>query len=359
MKVKRWWGSGDKKMIMSPDQTREITRDLENELKGLYPNLEFGNSHLSSYNEKVASHIYDFKVDQKALNGLEYQLNEEKEFIHYTSLEALFGIIHTQKIRLYNLFNQNDPFEFNYLLNNASVGLSEMEINKFKKSLFLLCFCRYSEILKDDFNLWRLYGNNGNGVGIVFELENIENEWSDFLIGKVLYGTSNAAYKKLDVAIEIINNYINNKGLQLDRLPKLIGYLLLFHKHDIWSVENEYRLMGFLEYDKFYQPINNYSNPFERSLRPLISKTGIETAFIEFPLSTYLEEGLIIKDDYEAHIIDKQVIPKLRIKKVVLGYNISEKTSNRIKELLLHYSVKKIHNLIPVEHSRFTSLFQG
>ena len=63
----------------------------------------------------------------------------------------------------------NDPNEYGYYINEAFIEIGN--IDKIKENTFVLSMCYAQELEEDNaLNLWRLYGDNGNGVAIVFEI---------------------------------------------------------------------------------------------------------------------------------------------------------------------------------------------
>ena len=66
-----------------------------------------------------------------------YSINEEKYFIHYTSIDGLFGILNSCQLRLYNLFTLNDPFELQFALSNIGIKLTENDYYRYKMKIII------------------------------------------------------------------------------------------------------------------------------------------------------------------------------------------------------------------------------
>ena len=61
--------------------------------------------------------------------------------------------------------------------------------NNDKLFSFILSMCQIKDNDDSDyFDMWRLYGDNGSGVGIVIKIDNNPAEWDNYLLSNVLYG---------------------------------------------------------------------------------------------------------------------------------------------------------------------------
>jgi len=309
---------------MTEEESQKLQNELEIKLKEIYPDFQFGYSHGSSINGIVSSQVYEFWIDQDSIRNSEYGNINCETFIHYTSLKSFCEILNSGEIRLFDLNNMNDPFEFDYLLRENNLDFNQRQIDFFKKRLFVTSLCKYNEKSGDDFNLWRLYGENGSGIAIVFKLLNPNANWNNFLISNIIYGSENEESNKLVSAVKILKEYIN-KGI--DRIPQLIGLLLVHHKNKIWSIENECRLSTFCDNDEYSLQTHEVYNPFiEGSLRRIVRADGIPTSFIAFPLEFKLKHNHF-KNIRSAEEFNnaKSLFPRFSIEKVILGYKLSEK----------------------------------
>ncbi|HEY6435127.1 MAG TPA: hypothetical protein VIY47_00930, partial [Ignavibacteriaceae bacterium] len=139
--------------IMEKKEIDKLQKELEGKLRGLYQNFRFGYSHSSSIGGNIISQIYEFWIDQDSIRNLEYGNINHETFIHYTSLVSFCEIINSGEIRLFDLNNMNDPFEFNYLIKENNLSFNDRQIDFFKKRLFVTSLCKYDESKGDDFNL--------------------------------------------------------------------------------------------------------------------------------------------------------------------------------------------------------------
>lgn len=280
------------------------------------------------------SYIYNKEIQDEPTSGeIELNgsfLNEEAlennnsiQFIHYTSLQSAMNILNSGKVRLYNCFNLNDPSEIKYLLDKSPIDFNKNEIEKFKREHFILSGSLYESENDEDFNLWRLYGDNGRGVALVFEInENVKN-WNNVYLQKVSYEEENTKSR--------INDYFNfhkdynEKHKLFENKPDFFPLLATGVKHNIWSIEKEFRIV--------------VNSPFEQhSLKPKakiltdkqISSTlnheyksdGRLVSFVEIPIhlnnSKSHKTNLPLSGD-EIDVIN--YVPNLKTKKLILGPN--------------------------------------
>ena len=322
------------------DEQGDLFKELECKIRDLYPFFKFGKSERSIVDGDVISQQYEFHIGQDVIRDSEYGVSRTDKFIHYTTLNSFCEILNSGELRLFNLYNLNDPYEFNHLIKEYDLKVDEGMIEYFKKTFFVSSFCRYNESEGDDFNLWRLYGDNGLGVGIVFELMNKSDNWGSCLFGNVNYDSKNVLSQKITKAVALANEYVE-KGL--DRIPRLLAQLLLYHKKEIWSIEKESRLSVFFDHNGYNQE-RDYDNPiFKNTLKTFIRPSGVVSSCITLPLEEKMKKikkPNITDEDFE--LINK--LPRLQIEKVILGYGHNEKNVGLIKEYCMHLMSSKWNN---------------
>jgi hypothetical protein len=344
---------------MTQEEAYELLDKYENELKKIFPTFEFGVSGLSSVGGIVKSQHYEFLICQNSLTNTPYDPQNQKLFVHYTSLDALYGILNSGEFRLYDLNNMNDPYELNYLIKILDLEVDQDQVENFKRSLFVTSLCAYSDIEKDNFDLWRLYGRNGQGVAIVFEITNSQNNWIDFLLGKVYYGLKNGFSKSLEQAIKLTNEFVRNYHLKLKALPKIIGFLLAHHKNDIWEIEKEYRLSTFIEYDSYDMQLVPSLKILENNLSFFLDGNGKRLAYYNFPLDFKLKINSpeYYKASEESNSMLEK-IPQIKINKIITGYSLGEKLTKELSEFVFRLSVHKWNSYIEVQESHLNSWFK-
>jgi hypothetical protein len=307
------------------------------ELLSIYPNFQFHYGHGSSYGGIVHSAGHEFIISQSVLNDSDYEFKKGNQLIHYTSVESAYSILNSKRLRLYNLFNLNDGREFEYLLHERGIQISDNVIREIKSQLFISSFCLYNENNRDDFNMWRLYGKNGSGLAIVFEILNDNYDWKDFLIGKVNYDLASSSSEMIKDAMLLLSKYIN-KGMILDRMPKLLAAYLLLHKNLIWSIEQEYRLLTYAEIEsESLNWFDVYGKPSSLELNVWPSKRGQKIVSLSLPIVN--RNDIHFEDQY----------PRLRISKIILGPNADESLMDDLVRLSHLYS----NYAFSVEYSRY------
>lgn len=162
---------------------------------------------------------------------------------HYTSIESLDGIIRGDCVCLrathYQHLNDKDEVVWcQESLRELCHELKDMPDEDFQlyhNTPYIISFCN----AKDDFNMWRLYGNNGKGIKLCFDyglLQLVSKIGKETVLGKVLYASRNerkAKYRQAakDYDIETLNDPTEDAFSAC-----------AFVKNDVYSIENEVRL---------------------------------------------------------------------------------------------------------------------
>ena len=338
-------------------------RDELNELyiKGaqqFFPGLSFG-SIFSLYNgDEPESGNFQFSNLSEALIGTPYGKVSPKYFIHYTSVVSVVNIINSATFRLFDLNNSNDPNEFIFAADYVNISLDEKEISSYKKNSFTASFCGYHPN-SDDFNMWRLYGQNGNGAAIVFEILNYDQPWHNAYFGKVYYGHENDAFVKLKSFLQFHNSFQNQYKV-LENVPSFLPLLALFHKTAIWSLEQEYRIIATCKYNVYDLDVHQESHSFfSQSLNYSIANFGQLTAYIDFPLNLNTKKSSLessIGEDMGNEYFNK--MPQLKIYEVLLGHNVTEIIYDSLSFLVDNFAHKKLDYSFPVKYSSIKSYFK-
>ncbi len=196
---------------------------------------------------------------------------------HYTSLRtAIEHILPTMKLRFSPRKHSNDPVEnLGDIFSTSHVGHNEPSsslrdhANEVRERFIGLtnrtkqiCFCKNPEISRESQTIypaieeygfckprmWEQYGNNYEGVCLVFSLSKLE----EALPNKTFYKTNNLNY----VGYSEINR--SHVSLDMNTLAKIGIHKYypefeasikerLFLKHQDYSGENEYRILSFKE----------------------------------------------------------------------------------------------------------------
>lgn len=205
---------------------------------------------------------------------------------HYTSYESLLKIFDKKKLRMSSIAGLNDRDELSYFdaTTNSNIGdpYHYKRIETFNNRFLLSC-----SYLKDDLNQWRLYGNDGCGVSIEFEIQ--KGSQNGFYIGNILYGT----------------NVLDELNATIDELYQKYNIAFVFNQFSIWKhfFKSEY-----WDYEKEIRLI--YWN----------TKVYIESEY-EWSINKY---NILTK----YHYIDLSNLP-VRITKIILGPKLSESELNK------------------------------
>lgn len=255
----------------------------------------------------------------------EYALeNGNIQFIHYTNLPSAMNILNSGAIRIYNCLNLNDPSEISYLLKNSPISFKEEEITNYKREHFILSGSLYNSTEQEDFNLWRLYGDNSQGIGIVFEIDQKVKKWSNLFLQKVSYGIDNKESKRIIDFIHFHKQF-NDEYHLFQNTPKLLALLSTGIKNEIWSIEKEFRLIVRIPFDKYnllpkegIETNSLISSTLKHEFKP----NGNLVSYAEIPLHLNNHESRKVTLPYSEDEVDLiDYVPNLRIKKIILGPN--------------------------------------
>lgn len=160
---------------------------------------------------------------------------------HYTSLEALTGIIKNKKVELWATNYQyfNDPREYSFsknVLRDYSVKTKqEMDLDFY---LYLISFC----LEGDSLNLWRFYSNDGYGISLGFDMDELKNNSTKD--NNIIYEIEECIYCDESNKLKSIEDKINNlRSICInnpDENEKLACSLI---KHISYESEKEVRLI--------------------------------------------------------------------------------------------------------------------
>lgn len=167
---------------------------------------------------------------------------------HYTSLESLFHMINGvhqkgQDDTVLHLFGShttflNDMTEGKLLPNVLNkLGISIFTIDILQKCSGYPFIVSFTE-LNDDLNQWRCYGNDGFGVSIGLDVQNLKMIEKKF--DKCIYTTEEELQKEIQNNIKGHMPHKNGKTDITDIALLLSNYVI--YKHKSFSAELEWRL---------------------------------------------------------------------------------------------------------------------
>lgn len=258
------------------------------------------------------------------------------QFAHYTSLRNAMNILNSGSIRLYNCLNLNDPNEIKYLLDKSPMNFSENEINLYKREHFILSGSLIQNEEIEDYNLWRLYGDNCKGVSIVFEINETLKNWTSVYLQEVNYERDNKSW--LYDYLKFHKDF--NEQYQLfQNKPQLFALLSAGVKNEIWSIEKEFRIVISNPFDEYsLESIQSHESNgvISPTLKHEFNLNGKLVSYVELPLhlnGRKSEKTTLPFTKKEVDLID--YVPHLKIKKIIFGPNCPIKN----KEDFFHYEL--------------------
>jgi hypothetical protein len=274
-----------------------------------------------------------------------YYKRKSLEFIHFSTLEAVRAIISSKLLRLYNLYNLNDPREYSFagdLFHFNAENRADAKTN-----MFLLSMCR-TDILRGhtqyEFNMWRLYGKSGDGIALQLDFSlNPHHNWKDYYLSEVYYGA--ASKTNLKELNEILVKFENER-------PKMtidLGQIVTFHKSNLYKLEKEVRLLYDNRQKRVHGP-TTYSN-YREKLSPII-KPDIEKGTSSKKDIQFLELPIFNKSFEQ---INTQ-IPIPKIKKIILGHSYIENKQQIVEELRTSCNESLGYD-VPIEQSRLAKYY--
>lgn len=309
----------------------------------------------------------DIDLSNNLLKGSIHEVKSDSAIIHYTSIQTLFEILNSKKLRLYNAIHMNDPLELFYSLNT----FEDLKLEKIEdqiKNFFLISFCEYDPSIenKEHFSMWRNYGDNGNGVGIVFKLSNynLENRWIDFALGKVSYDSQSQTLNGIRNYFKAVKNL---DAFSIYNLPNIIFQFAILHKAPIWSEENEIRLFRFLKWDKTRWGYEYNKSDFSREIKTTFQNNTIKY-FIEMDLDNKSRLDVAKKVSESANIANNtqnfdpneafDIYPALKIEKVILGYRIPSNIQHEIVTASRLLAFQNLGITLQFDNSLFAPYFK-
>lgn len=315
--------------------------------KNLLPNAKFASAFAmgAAGVDKFSYASVDLSDSFANYRKSNYFFDGAYKFIHYTSVPKLLSIIRDKRIRLYDLRGMDDKDEFDFghkVLNKKSSYLTK----EAKKRIFCLSMCKYElEEKEQSLNMWRQFGLDGHGIGIVLEFaKSHRSSWIHYILSQVHYGdhTLKKLYKTCEVYVEFSKKY----NFTIRNFDEFLYKLFCFHKQHIYKDEKEVRLI--------------YNNDF-RTSQPT---KGIADLNSKLQKSSYHELELewdrwkTFNGDYQKYQERvKTIYPYVSIDKIIFGYRISNSNKYNIVETVSVY--KSNFNKFPnFEDSTLLKYFQ-
>ena len=236
------------------------------------------------------------KFFEKILNG-----NKSiTEFCRYTSLDSLIRMLNDGTYQMCGIVGMNDKSEVYYFnkkyLPKKQNSMSFDDCNKI--------YLSSGTSLKDNLTMWRLYGDDGKGVCLVFEVK----PSIDFYIAKVDYEKEDKSHENVKLIKVLIGKGFKFEGLNV--------WKHFFKPHD-YSVEEEIRLV-------FYEHSDSSSTNNDKKVWIKANGSSIVIPAMRFKFPS---------DDFP-----------LTLKTIILGPKISEPDLNKMQ---IESMVKEKKEIVP------------
>lgn len=165
--------------------------------------------------------------------------DEPKSLCRYTSLSSLFITLKDKKNCMCSLTCMNDKGEISYADKYIHYGVYAYshQVLEENNDCFILSCCNVDK--KDDLTMWRLYGDQGKGVCLEYNIDSTRVDNERFFLVPVSYGVERNKHLQLDF-IKHINNWVKD------------GWHFKFNRWHIWKHffksylfkdEHEFRLL--------------------------------------------------------------------------------------------------------------------
>lgn len=315
--------------------------------KNLLPNAKFASAFAmgGAGHEKFSYASVDLSDAYGNYRNSKYYYDGQYKFVHYTSVPKLLSIIRDKKVRLYDLraMDDKDEFDFGHKVLNKEASYITKEA---KKRIFCLSMCKYElEEKEQSLNMWRQFGQDGNGVGIVlnFARQNRSN-WIHYILSQVHYGEQ--PLKQLYNTADAYSEFLKKHKFTIQNFDEFLYKLFCFHKQHIYKDEKEVRLIynsGFRQFE---------SSKGIADLNGKMQKASYHEIELEW------DKWKTFTGDYEKYQEKaKGIYPYLTIDKIIFGYRLSNAAKWNIVETLSSY--KPNYDTFPTfEDSTLIKYFQ-
>lgn len=308
------------------EECLSLNQRLQNILLEVAKTHELKNKALSLFLKRIAKKVgvkqeYSYTYKDATQKTFSYTPKDEEEFFRlfflngsqpkqvcrYCNFETLYQILSNKTIRLFGLNGMNDKSEYKYAYDCFFNGgdLVQPFEEQMNKTYILSCSLKNR---RDDLELWRLYGDDGKGVCLIFDILDKNNI---FVIAKTIYEYTRLNNKKIKndkwLLLQNLTEGLKKIGLPFNFINQ--NKWLPFFKSGDYCYEQEIRLM--------YEECSNVHS----SKDWIIAKSNnILTPYMQFNLLSQVEN------------IENSSFP-LILKEIIIGPKCPEKSMNQIQIL--------------------------
>jgi len=194
------------------------------------------------YDEKSAMMWLDSDAEDEFFLLLLRRRSNDKSYeqlCRYTSLNSLFLAIRDGNHVMCSITCMNDKGETSYADKYVSYGAFANSTSTIRENndCFILSCCE--EQMADNLTMWRLYGNDGKGVCLEYDVDTSKVDNKEFFLAPVSYGVSMGEHPTLDYIKKIRHWTENGWRFELKR-----WYIWKhFFKSHLFKEEREVRLL--------------------------------------------------------------------------------------------------------------------
>lgn len=194
------------------------------------------------YDEKSASIWLKSAAEDEFFKILLLQKKADVDYGHvcrYTTLKSLFLAMNSGNNVMCSITCMNDKGETSYADKYVGYGAFANSANSVRENndCFILSCCK--EGMEDNLTMWRLYGNDGKGVCLEYEVDLSKVDNKEFFFAPVSYGKQMNEHPALDFIKKIRHWKDNGWCFELKR-----WYIWKhFFKSHLFKEENEVRLL--------------------------------------------------------------------------------------------------------------------
>lgn len=223
------------------------------------------------------SFVLTEEAEQSLFRALLGRANHQ--LCRFTSFRSLFRMLNNKKIYLNNIMNMNDKTEGAYFDNYASKSDTKNETFANKMEYFIMSCSDAKKV--EDFDMWRLYGDDTKGCCMVFSHRKIDS--SDFKIFPVNYAQKEGMHPEVD----FINDLVTKKLAEGGKIViKNLNEWKLFFKPYEYHNENEVRVLH-----GFGKDAVKFKEEYFMNEQYGIASKSLAYDFSDFPLKL---EGIIL-----------------------------------------------------------------
>lgn len=371
--------SREKKMVAK----RMVESYFENVVHPFFPNCNY-----TQITDKIRNGVHIGIGASVVLSPYNYQLqgsnyyyHKELYFIHYTSLKNCINIIREQSFRIYALNSMDDTFELKFASREIFKNLKNEQIESWKKNVYSLSMCEMDiETKGKSLDLWRRYGEDGFGVGIVLRMDSQnQSMWYKRFLSKIYYDSNS-----IKDIVEKHSLFIKqNRGFPiLGDFQELLLNMCSFHKPQIYENEKEVRYLecGRTEFDmdgelSLQHILSDIDFPLMFNISETKHKINNDIIYDtdkELDLNRQLKsvhfKRIAITNEYTDLMTQKidcpfvkqnqsKLFPLFKIEKIVLGYRYNDNQVSDISLFINKLSEQCIGYPIKVEVSTLKKYF--